>query len=58
MRTKRGYAGNASLAGVGPLRRLTLIAALADGLREEHDEAAEPKLTFAGCDQSGQKMAG
>jgi hypothetical protein len=52
------YAGNASLAGIGGLQRLTLFEGLADDLREEHDEAAEPKPTFAGCHQSGQKMAG
>ena len=32
------YAGNASLAGIGGLRRLTLFEGLADRLREEHDE--------------------
>jgi len=52
------HAGNASLAGIGGLRRLTLIEGLADGLREEHDQAAESKPTFAGCHRSGQKLAG
>jgi hypothetical protein len=31
----------------------TLTKGPADGLREEHDEAAEPKPRFAGCHQSG-----
>ena len=48
MRTKRLPTGNASLVGIAGHRRLTLIEGLADGLREEHDEAAEPKPTFAG----------
>jgi hypothetical protein len=52
------HAANASLADIGRLRRLALIEGLAEGLREEHDEAAEPKRTFAGCHQSAQKMAG
>jgi len=52
------HAGKASLAGIGGLRRLTLIEGLADGLREEHAEAAEPKPTFAGCHRSGQRLAG
>jgi hypothetical protein len=49
------HAGNASLADIGGLRRLTLIEGLADGLCEEHDEAAEPNqlsraVTGAGRD--------
>jgi hypothetical protein len=43
---------------IGDLRRLTLIEGLADGLREEHDEAAEPKPTFVGSHRSVQKLAG
>ena len=55
VRTKRGNARNASLAGIGG--STALIEWLADGLREEHDEAAEPKTASAGCYGSEQKMA-
>ena len=36
------HAENLSLAGIGGLRRLTLMEGLAGGLLEEHDEAVEP----------------
>jgi hypothetical protein len=42
------HAGNASLAGIEGLRRLALIGWLADGLREEHDEAVDSKPAFTG----------
>jgi hypothetical protein len=40
------HAGSASLAGIEGLLRFRLIEGLADRLREEHDEAAEPKPTL------------
>jgi hypothetical protein len=52
------HAGNASLAGIGGPPRLRLIEVLADGLREEHDEAVEPKPAFTGNLRSGRKLAG
>jgi hypothetical protein len=52
------HAGNASLAGIGGLPRLTLAEVLADGLRQEHDEAVEPKPAFTGHQRSGQRLAG
>jgi hypothetical protein len=45
----KGFAGRHRAATAShALRRL------ADGLREEHDEAAEPQPTFASCHLSGQ----
>jgi hypothetical protein len=52
------HAGNASLAGIEGLRHLALIGSLADGLREEHDEAVEPKPAFTGYQRTGQRLAG
>src|SRR6476619_2386512 len=55
---RRATRVNASLVGIGGLRRLTFIKGLADSLYQEHDEAAEPKAAFADSHGSEQKMAG